>query len=580
MGPGNHRISRARHLFASHRPGRTGNRRPPQRYLRARDAERARTYAYAHDRHGRAESAPPIARRLSGSDCRPCSACRLRDRARRAGRQRRRQRDHSGSCHGSGSGSAGDGRAARRTIARAGSRSNSSGDLRNCSMNRSTQGGMVYLVGAGPGDPGLLTLRGKECLEQADIVLYDYLANPALLDYAPADAERVYVGRRGRGQYQEQSEINRVLIERARAGQVVVRLKGGDPFVFGRGGEEAEAVAAAGVPFEVVPGVTAAVAVPAYAGIPVTHRTLASTMTVVTGHEDPSKGTTVIDWPKLAATSGTLVFMMGMKTLPMIVSRLLEEGRSSETPVAAVRWGTRAEQRTVIGTLQDIVVKTAQAAMEPPTVIVVGEVVKLRDQLNWFEKRPLFGKRIVLTRPREQAGEFARLLAAYGAEPITAPTIKLVPPSSWEVLDQAIARLSGYSWLMFTSVNAVAPFMERLKKARKDVRSLAHLKIGAIGPRTAEELTRFGLAADLIPTEFQAEGMVAAMSRHELQGAKILIPRAEIARELLPDQLRIKGALVDVVPVYRTVVPEADLGRLKEELLAGAIDVVTFTSSS
>ena len=440
--------------------------------------------------------------------------------------------------------------------------------------------GIVYLVGAGPGDPGLLTIKGKECLEQADIVLYDYLANPALLEYAPAHAERVYVGRRGRGQYQEQTEINRVLIDRAQAGQVVVRLKGGDPFVFGRGGEEAEAVAAAGVPFEVVPGVTAAVAVPAYAGIPVTHRTMASTVTVVTGHEDPSKGTTVIDWPKLAATSGTLVFMMGMKTLPMIVSRLLEEGRAEETPVAAVRWGTKAEQRTVIGTLRDIVVKTAQAGMEPPTVIVVGEVVKLREQLNWFEKRPLFGKRIVLTRAREQAGEFARLLAAYGAEPIVAPTITMVPPPSWEALDQAIAKLSSYSWLIFTSVNGITPFMDRLKKARKDARALAHLRIGAIGPRTAEELAGYGLSADLIPSEFQAEGMVDAMGRHDLQGTKILIPRAEVARELLPEQLRMKGASVDVVAVYRTVLPEGGLTRLKEQLEEGLIDVVTFTSSS
>ena len=274
--------------------------------------------------------------------------------------------------------------------------------------------GIVYLVGAGPGDPGLLTVKGKECLERADVVLYDYLANPALLDHAPSGAERIYVGRRGRGQYQDQAEINRLLIERAQAGDVVVRLKGGDPFVFGRGGEEAEAVAAAGVPFEVVPGVTAAIAVPAYAGIPVTHRTLASSMTVVTGHEDPAKGTTVIDWPKLASTSGTLVFMMGMKTLPMIVSRLLEEGRPADTPVAAVRWGTRADQRTIIGTLRDIVEKTERARLEPPTVIVVGEVVKLRDQLNWFEKRPLFGKRIVLTRAQEQAKEFGRLLAAFG----------------------------------------------------------------------------------------------------------------------------------------------------------------------
>ena len=444
----------------------------------------------------------------------------------------------------------------------------------------SSRRGIVFLVGAGPGDPGLLTVKGRECLEHADIVLYDYLANPALLDHAPAHAERVYVGRRGRGQYQDQTEINRLLIERARAGQVVVRLKGGDPFVFGRGGEEAEAVAAAGVPFEVVPGVTAAVAVPAYAGIPVTHRTLASTMTVVTGHEDPAKGTTVIDWPKLAATSGTLVFMMGMKTLPMIVSRLLADGRAADTPVAAIRWGTKASQRTIIGTLEDIVDKTARAGLEPPTVIVVGEVVRLREQLNWFEKRPLFGKRIVLTRAREQAGEFARLLAAYGAEPLIAPTITLVSPLSWDALDEAIAKLSSYAWLIFTSANGIAPFMERLKKSRRDVRALAHLQIGAIGPRTAEELTRYGLTADLIPSEFQAEGMVMAMSHHELKGAKILIPRAEVARELLPEQLRLKGALVDVVPVYRTVLPEADLSRLKEQIQAGLIDVITFTSSS
>ena len=443
-----------------------------------------------------------------------------------------------------------------------------------------TRRGIVYLVGAGPGDPGLLTIKGKECLEQADIVLYDYLANPALLDHASPHAERVYVGRRGRGQYQEQTDINRLLIEHAQAGHVVVRLKGGDPFVFGRGGEEAEAVAAAGVPFEVVPGVTAAVAVPAYAGIPVTHRTLASTMTVVTGHEDPTKGTTVVDWPKLAATSGTLIFMMGMKTLPMIVSRLLEEGRPAETPVAAVRWGTRSEQRTVIGTLQDIVIKTAQAGLEPPTVIVVGEVVKLRDQLNWFEKRPLFGKKIVLTRAREQAGEFARLLAAYGAEPISAPTIKMLPPPSWEALDHAIETLSSYAWLIFTSVNGIAPFMERLKHARRDVRALAHLQIGAIGPRTAEELTRYGLTADLVPSAFQAEGMVAAMIQHDLRGTKVLIPRAEVARELLPEQLRMQGATVDVVPAYRTVRPESGLDQLKTELHAGVIDVVTFTSSS
>ena len=440
--------------------------------------------------------------------------------------------------------------------------------------------GKVFLVGAGPGDPGLLTLKGKECLEQADVVLYDYLANPSLLQYARTTAERIYVGRRGRGQYQDQSEINRLLIERAKGGQIVVRLKGGDPFVFGRGGEEAEAVAAAGIDFEVVPGVTAAVAVPAYAGIPVTHRTLASTVTVVTGHEDPSKGTTVIDWPKLAATSGTLVFMMGMKTLPIIVARLIKEGRSPQTPVAAVRWGTRAAQRTVIGTLKDIVVRAEQAHLEPPTVIVVGEVVKLRDQLNWFEKRPLFGRRVVLTRAQEQAGEFAQLLAAYGAEVIEAPTIQIVPPGGWGDIDRAISRLAEYTWLIFTSVNGVTPFMERLKAARKDSRVLAHLQICAIGPRTAQELERFGLTPDVIPAEYQAEGLLSTLAGRDLHGKRVLIPRAEVAREILPNQLRAMGAVVDVIAVYRTVAPAADMSRLSEQIERGTVDAITFTSSS
>ena len=440
--------------------------------------------------------------------------------------------------------------------------------------------GKVYLVGAGPGDPGLLTLKGKECLERADVVLYDYLANPSLLSHAPAQAERIYVGRRGRGRYQDQSEISRLLIERAKSGQVVVRLKGGDPFVFGRGGEEAEAVAAAGVDFEVVPGVTAAVGVPAYAGIPVTHRTLASTLTIVTGHEDPSKRTTVIDWPKLGAAPGTLVFMMGMKTLPGIVARLLEEGRASDTPVAAVRWGTRAEQRTVIGTLRNIVAKTEEAHLEPPTVIIVGEVVKLREQLNWFERRPLFGKRIVLTRAQEQANEFSRLLAAYGAEPIEVPTIQIMPPVSWQLIDQAIARLPDYSWLIFTSVNGVAPFMNRLKLAGRDSRSLAHLRVCSIGPRTACELGKYGVTPDVVPLEYQAEGVLAALAAENLRGSRVLIPRAEVAREILPEQLRNMGANVDVVPVYRTIAPTADLSDLKEQLESGSIDVVTFTSSS
>ncbi len=440
--------------------------------------------------------------------------------------------------------------------------------------------GKVYLVGAGPGDPKLLTLRGKECLEQADVVLYDYLANPVLLDYAPARAERIYVGRRGRGTYPDQGEINRLLIDKTKAGKIVVRLKGGDPFVFGRGGEEAEAVAEAGLDFEVVPGVTAAVAVPAYAGIPVTHRTLASTVAFVTGHEDPTKGPSKLEWPRLATAQGTLVFLMGMKNLPTIVSRLIAEGRAVDTPVAVIRWGTRANQRTVVGTLGDIVRRAEEAGMEPPTVIVVGEVVRLRQQLNWFEKRPLFGKRILVTRAREQAVELSNLLAAYGGEPVECPTIQIVPPESWDDLDQALAELDRYQWLIFTSVNGVGPFMARLAEKGRDARALAGLSICCIGPRTAKELTVYGLKADLVPSEYQAEGVIDALQKAGVKGQNVLIPRAAVAREILPEQLRALGAEVRVVTVYRTVVPKVDVQHLREQFQQRRIDVITFTSSS
>jgi uroporphyrinogen III methyltransferase/synthase len=447
-------------------------------------------------------------------------------------------------------------------------------------MTEPKRPGKVYLVGAGPGDPGLLTLKGKECLEQADIVLYDYLANPVLLQYAPATAQRIYVGRRGRGQYQDQADINRLLIERAKEGNVVVRLKGGDPFVFGRGGEEAEAVSAGGVDFEVVPGVTAAVAVPAYAGIPVTHRTLASTVTFVAGHEDPTKPETQLEWPKLASASGTLVFMMGMKNLPSIAKQLLSEGRSPDTPVAAIRWGTKADQQTIVGTLDDIVGKTEVAHLEPPTAIVVGEVVRLRGQLNWFETKPLFGKRIVLTRPLKQAREFSQLLEAYGAEPVEVPTIQIVPPASWQAIDDAVARLGTYHWLIFTSVNGVRPFMERLHVAGKDARALASLQLCAIGPRTAQELRTYGLTPDVVPTQYQAEGVIASLTQAGVDGSHILIPRAEVAREILPERLRELGATVDVIPVYRTIVPMVDVASLTQQFYDGQVAVATFTSSS
>lgn len=448
-------------------------------------------------------------------------------------------------------------------------------------MNRVRHtGGKVYLVGAGPGDPGLLTVRGKECLEQADVVLYDYLANPALLSYAPEQAEQVYVGRRGKGAYPAQETINRLLIEQARAQKVVVRLKGGDPFVFGRGGEEAEALAAAGVEFEVVPGVTAAVAVPAYAGIPVTHRTLASTLTIVTGHEDPEKPSTALDWTRLAGSQGTLVFLMGMKNLPTITTRLMSEGLTPSTPVAITRWGTRVSQHTVVGTLADIVQKADAARLEPPTVIVVGEVVRLRPTLNWFERRPLFGKRVLMTRAKEQAGELAALLTGYGAEAIEAPTIMIVPPFDWAPVDQAISRIETYHWIIFTSVNGVARFMTRLWETGFDSRCLGGRQLCCIGPRTAEELEKFGVKADVIPTDYQAEGVLEALEQRDLKKVRILIPRAEVARELLPGELRARGAHVDVVPVYRTVIPDPNDGGLRQQLMDHRIQVVTFTSSS
>ncbi len=440
--------------------------------------------------------------------------------------------------------------------------------------------GKVFLVGAGPGDPGLLTLRGKQCLEQADVVLYDYLANPALLAYAQDRAERIYVGRRGKGKYPEQEAINRLLIERARAGDVVVRLKGGDPFVFGRGGEEAEVLASAGIEFEVVPGVTAAVAAPAYAGIPVTHRTLASTLTIVTGHEDPEKPSTALNWSKLATSHGTLVFLMGMKNLSTIAATLIAEGLAESTPVAIIRWGTRVSQQTVVGTLADIVEKAEAAQMEPPTVIVVGDVVRLRPQLNWFERRPLFGKRVLMTRAKEQAGELADRLAGYGAEPIEAPTIKIVPPLDWAPVDQAISEIGTYNWIIFTSVNGVDRFMTRLWAKGLDARCLAGRGICCIGPRTAQELERFGIRADVMPAEYQAEGVLAALNRQDITNSRILIPRAEVARELLPDELRAAGAHVAVVAVYRTLISDQDSGGWRQELMDHRIHVVTFASSS
>ncbi len=438
--------------------------------------------------------------------------------------------------------------------------------------------GKVFLIGAGPGDPGLFTLRGVRCLAAADVVVYDALANPRLLKYAGPEAELIYVGKRGGAHAMPQEGIGRLLVERAKAGQVVARLKGGDPFIFGRGGEEAEELAAAGIPFEVVPGVTAAVAAPAYAGIPLTHRDFTSTVAFVTGHEDPTKETTGIAWDKIATGIGTLVFFMGVGQLPEIVARLQQHGRPPATPAAVIRWGTRADQEVVTGTLENLVEKSA--AIRPPALIVVGEVVGLREKLAWVETRPLFGKRVLITRAREQASALADLLEAAGAEVVEFPTIAIVPPESWAPLDAAVARLHEYQWVIFTSANGVRFFWERLLEAGRDVRDLAGVTVCAIGPATAAALLDFGVRADVVPPEFRAEALVEAVGSRPLEGGRILVVRAAEAREILPEELSRRGALVDVVPAYRTIRGAPNVDEVRGLLREGKIHAVTFTSSS
>lgn len=441
--------------------------------------------------------------------------------------------------------------------------------------------GKVYLIGAGPGDPGLFTLRGVACLREADVIVYDYLANPRLLSYAKADAELIYVGKKGgNAEAATQEEIGRLLIDKALTGKVVARLKGGDPFIFGRGGEEGEELFHAGIPFEVVPGITSAIAVPAYAGIPLTHRDYASTVTILTGHEDPSKQTSVIAWDKVATGIGTLVFLMGAGNLPTIIDKLLGHGRSKETPAAVMHWGTKPEQETVAGTLENIVALVQMRGLGPPAVLVVGDVVRLRERLNWFERRPLFGKRILVTRTSEQAGRFAELLEGQGAKVLEIPLIEIVPPKSWEPLDQAIGRLESYQWVIFTSANGVDAFFRRLRERRQDARRLGAARICAIGPATAEALERHAVIPDVVPAEFRAEGVIEALKPYDLQGVKILLPRAEVARDLLPKDLERRGATVEVVPVYRTVQSSTAREVLKPLLQDRKIDLVTFTSSS
>ncbi len=430
----------------------------------------------------------------------------------------------------------------------------------------------VYLVGAGPGDPELITLKARRLLEQADSILYDHLANAELLDLAPAAAERIYVGKKKSDHALSQEEICELLVERGKRGLNVVRLKGGDPFLFGRGGEEAEALADAGVPFEVVPGVTSPLGIAAYTGVPLTHRDHTSVVTFITGH-DVGK----IDWTKVG-TAETLVIFMGLSQFDEIAARIVAGGRAASTPAMAVRWGTRPDQDVLTGTLETLPGLIHRHALKPPATIIVGDVVSLRDKLNWFEHLPLFGQRIVVTRAREQASVLSKMLHELGAEVIELPTIEIQPAADYTALDSALGHLRDYDWLIFTSTNGVRYFLDRLDRSRFDTRAIQG-RICAIGPATREALERFHLKVDVMAEQYVAEGLLASLAEFELEGARILIARAAVARDLLPVELERRGAAVDVVEAYRTVTP-ANLTENAANILVRQPDWITFTSSS
>ncbi|MEI7449965.1 MAG: uroporphyrinogen-III C-methyltransferase [Desulfomonile sp.] len=441
--------------------------------------------------------------------------------------------------------------------------------------------GTVYLVGAGPGDPGLITVKGLHKIRTADVIVYDYLAGTRIMEEARPDAELIYVGKMGKDHTVEQVDINDLLIRKARQGKNIVRLKGGDPYVFGRGGEEAEELVAAGIPFEVVPGVTSAIAAPAYAGMPVTHRDHASMATFITGHEDPNKNESAIDWDVLARNPGTLVFLMGIKNLSNISKSLIKHGKSSKTPAALIRWGTTPQQVSIVSTLEDLPSEAERLGIKPPAVLVVGSVALLGKSLNWFEKKALFGKRVIITRSREQSGKMAEKISEQGGDPILFPTITIMDPEDFKPLDESISRIGCFDWVIFTSVNGVDRFFRRFFTIREDIRDMAGPKIGAIGPVTASAIRNYGLKVDLLAKEFVAEGVLRLLSDKEVRGKRFLIPRAEKAREILPEGIKHIGGEVEVVTVYRTGLPSAtDVDKISRMLDKKEIHAVTFTSSS
>jgi uroporphyrinogen III methyltransferase/synthase len=442
----------------------------------------------------------------------------------------------------------------------------------------------VYLVGAGPGDPGLITVRGAQLLARADVVIYDYLSDPALLAYAPEKSEKIYVGKSGSRHTMEQDEINALIVKKGLQGKNVVRLKGGDPFVFGRGGEECEALRSANIPYEVVPGITSGIAAPAYAGIPVTHRKMASSVAFITGNEDPKKASTAIRWEHLAKAVDTLVFYMGVGNLPAITNELIKQGKSPATPVAVIRWGTKPSQQTVTGTLETIADIVNKAGIRPPAITVVGEVVSLRENLEWFEHKPLFGKRIINTRTREQASELSVLLAELGAEVVEMPTIEIEKISNkGGSLDRAIGKIDKYDWLIFTSPNGVDAFFDALLDKKRDIRALGKVRIASIGPGTTAAIRKYRVHVDCTATVAIAEGLVKSLRGFApWNGRKVLLPRAEKARDVLPGALAGWGANVTVIPVYRTVRPRKEdaSASVVDYVINGQYDLITFSSSS
>lgn len=441
--------------------------------------------------------------------------------------------------------------------------------------------GIVYLIGAGPGNIGLMTVRGAELLKNAEVIVTDHLADERLLQWAPKTAECIYAGKTASHHTLKQHEINALLIEKAREGKRVVRLKGGDPFVFGRGGEEAAALHEAHIDFEIVPGISSAIAVPAYAGIPVTDRALASSFAVVTGHEDPSKTTSSIHWDTLSRAVDTLVFLMGIGNLPFITEQLMRNGKDGDTPAAFIRWGTRCDQKTVVTTVANAVADAKAHHIKPPAIFIVGSVVTRRQNLRWFDNRPLSGLTIGVTRAQSQASALVQELERLGAGCEEIPTITFDKPSDgYACLDKAIDVLAAYKWIVFTSVNGVDSFMKRLHKANKDSRALGKAKIAVIGPATAKALESYGITADIVPTSYRAESLVDALAPHIIPKTEVLLVRAEVARKIIPERLTAMGATVTVSPAYATRPAMETAQRLKHVLQEHRLQMITFTSSS